>query len=411
MASGVASLALMLEMYSLLFLIAVPIPHLVVVWRRWSRGGEIRRSRFAARRALACAVGVSALVYSVGVIRAVPENGWQGLFWPQTIGSNEVERDFEIARQMTLSFPLGQGALPIGGRSYLISAELTAMHPTAWGRGGLGYDRVDVRVPYARWVDGFDPDALDPTGDPEPPNHAAIQMFGRAQRTLREISVLCTQDRIYGLRQCFAERYEAAWLADMGIDAEDLELVSLEGEHARPDSRQVLALDDRQRGEPAPPGHAGLIDRDRFLARCDGWQSDAGDTGPPPPEARWRGNCEVFLDIGRGQARLEMDAQVLPFWQQVHAGIIADLAAWQAAAEGADRIDVVAERVAAAWAEQVEIHVTPLCQFDRVLVAAIGIEWQVAAGFQPSPPFCMHLRQGFLPGWRPRQDSNLRPRD
>ena len=401
----------MLEMYSLLFLIAVPIPHLIVVWRRWSRGAEIRRSSFGARRALAFAVGVGALVYAVGVIRAVPDYGLRGILLPYTIRSNEVERHYEIARQATLRSPRGQGALPVGGRSYLIPAEFTAFQPAYWVRGGFEYHNIRVRVPYARWVDGFDPDALDPTGDPESLEHAIVQMFGRSHRVLTELSVLCTQDRVYGLRQCFSERYDAAWLADIGIDVEDLEPVNLEGGQARLLNRQVLALDDRQHGEPALPGHTGPIDRDVFVASCDGWQSDEGDTGPPPPEARWRGNCEVYLDIGSGQAWLEMDAQVLPFWQPVHAGIIADLAAWQAAAEGADRIDVVAGRVAAAWAEQAEIRVTPLCQFDRVLVAAIGLEWKVSAGFPLRSPFCMPVTRGFPSGWRPRQDSNLRPRD
>ena len=409
-ASGFVSLSLSVESLSLVFLFLLPIPHLFAVWRSWPWGKDTRHSSFTARRALACTVSFVALIYTIGVVRHAPEHGSRGLFWPLLMRDYEVQRDFDRAREMTLSFPLGQGALPIGDRSYMIPAEFISLRPASWNDIG-GYRRIELRVPYARWVEGYNPSEFEPFGDHERLEFAEIEMSTGRRSRESSVAVLCAPDRVFGLRQCFAERYESTWLTDMGIEPNDLEPVHLIGQHLEPDRRQVLALDDQQIADAAQQDVMRPVDNGVFIARCDSWRPEDDDPGPPPAETRWRGSCEAVLNIDRGIVRVDIDARLLPFWRQVHAGLTGDLAAWNAAGQNAERIDVVAERVAAEWARHVEIHISPLCQPDRILAAALGAEWWVSAAFPPISPFCRHVRQAFIPGWRPRQDSNLRPQD
>ena len=75
---------------------------------------------------------------------------------------------------------------------------------------------------------------------------------------------------------------------------------------------------------------------------------------------------------------------MLKHWREMHDGLGRDLANWAAAAEGAERIDVVAHRIAEDWANRHPLQVLPFCQPDRILTAAIGIELRLSLGFKPA---------------------------
>ncbi len=308
-----------------------------------------------------------------------------GLLWPDLIRIEEAETLYGLAQDTVIGYPQGRGALPVTGRLYLIPAEFTAGQIGSWDEERQEYSLIRGSVPYARWIDGFALPTREPWADPRNREHAGFQIVSRSGFGLTETTVLCAPDRVFGLRQCVGERPDQAQLEALDIDVDALEPVSVGLQRTqRFMTARTLALDDRRDVAAELPDTLGVINKDMLLLHCGGPQTDGGDVAPSQPEDRWLGECALVLAMDDGAISLEISSEVLEFWPQVLAGFIRDLAAWNAAAEDAERIDVVADRVAADWARQQQIGVSPLCQFDRILVAAIGIEWTVSRGFNSS---------------------------
>ena len=360
-------------------LIALPVPHLLIVWRARFKLGVLHGSRFTARRGLAYAVGVGTVVYVGGIARFVPEHGWNGLAWPQAVLAQAA---IDHAHRIVLSAPQGRGTLPIGGRSYLIPAEFTAGQSALWSKEAREYSSVDLRVPYARWITESDLGELTRAGDIDQLAYAEITLHGGSPNRrdrLESITALCAPSGIHGLRRCFAPDREVAELAAMGIDPNDLEPVRLEGWYRPLDDRDVLALGDYEHPDAARVDTVSSHGTGAFVARCYGWGPDESDLAPPRSMSGWRSNCVLEFNVGSGLARVQIYAEYLPFWRQIQAGVLADIAAWRAAAEGAEPIEAVAER---------EAKVPLLYGFDRLMVAVVGWEWNMSRGFRTSSQRC-----------------------
>ena len=96
---------------------------------------------------------------------------------------------------------------------------------------------------------------------------------------------------------------------------------------------------------------------------------------------------ECFLTYRDGDSLVHVfiNPSMVAHWREIAAGVRHDVVTWQAAAASADRIDVVAQRVAAD-------HVRPLAEerlrfpvwreLDRIMVAAIGWEWALRSEFR-----------------------------
>ena len=393
--SGLLSLVLIFDRFSLLVLVFLPLPHLFFVWFFWLRAGGIGQSPFAARRALVAAVGVVALVYSVGIVRSVPDQGWGSIVWPLLIRHYEAQVDFDYARQMLVQRPRGYGSVPIGGRSYLISADFDAYTVPNWEAPGEFWS-VHVQVPYAGWIDGFEPSDREPVGNAPRLETAEIRLSVDASDVTRNGSVACTPDRVHGLRQCFRGN-RGSWL---DIDADTLEPIGLHTSHGLShwvtERREIVALEDRGRGEASTQAGSDTVQGPAFVARCAGWSPAEQGASPPEPNARWRDSCYFYFITEGGYAEVEIHARMLPYWRQLQAGAQGSVAEWAAAAQDAEPIDVVAERLATSHARQVAqqpADISPWCQPDRFLVAAIGIEWEISMGFKNPTEHGYSVRQ------------------
>lgn len=356
-------------------LAVLPVPHLVAVWRaRRGRGGP-EAPPFTPRRALVFAAGVYAAFYTVGIARFLSDRGAAALLWPAVVYSEEAARALDGERHAVLGTPQGRGALPIGGRWYMVPADMMDGLYQYWNDAPGEYVSLSVRVPYASWIDGFSPGGLTPIADAARLERAELDFSAVLSGPQNEATVRCASERIYGLRQCFADADEEGWLDAWGIDPADLELVHLRGWQGPAGRYQVLVLDDHRQA-PADgfgDGRVGTIvaagGDTGFLARCPVRAEDHTDAGGVPPLAAWRhSDCTLQLTVGDALVHATINVQLLRYWRQIRNGLRADLADWQAAAEGAEPIDAVARRIAEQRAD------VPLSRYVVRLMTA-PLEW------------------------------------
>ena len=110
--------------------------------------------------------------------------------------------------------------------------------------------------------------------------------------------------------------------------------------------------------------------------------------------------------MGNGRILLLIDAQVLPYWREIRAGLAADLATWTAMAQRAERIEDVADRVAETVRQELlsqSADVRPWCRIDRLLGIAFGLEWKAVEIPSFATPLCRlptMLVEGRLPWMR-----------
>ena len=360
----------------------VPVLHLTTVWySRFPRTAP-PSSRLTPRRALALALGAYGVVYAVGVMRFVPEHGATGLVWPRVVLEDLDGPAIAETRRDVLRVPEERGALPIGGQAYLIPAGLTVLLSENWSQALGEYRMIRVRMPYDMWIEDFRPETVGP--------HAAgeFELVPAREGDWGDITVLCEQERHFGLRRCFAEDYDADWLNGLGVDPDGLEPVRLHGQYRRPEERDVVAVEDSQGvvslQESDAPGAARL-----FVARCPAWSPAAPSSQAADGHAdRPRGRCTLDLPDGTVAARVFMARELLPQWRQSQTGALKTIEAWRAAAAGVARIDVVADaaadergrQLAGAWAE-----VPVWLRFDRAMTAVLGTEWALPRQMRSSP--------------------------
>ncbi len=383
--------------FALFLLIVLPLPHLFIVWWRWLRRLDVHSSSFTMRRALTWTALAGAAIYIVGIVGYLPSYGWRGFVWPSVVREYEIEPAVVEARRSVLERPQGRGALPIGGRTYLIPGDFVRASWTDWSSVDGAYDRLRLRIPYDRWIEGHDPRELNVSRDLDRLTYAQVEISTSRRESWGNVPVWCIPERIYGLRQCFGVTgVEPSRLMDLGVDPDDLERLGAGWRRGGSVRGAVLAFDDEAISGAQPLTVGDGIGRDTFFARCTSWRPSDGDPGPPSPESRWQGECRLLFDVGEATVTVTIDARLLPHWRVIHTGLHGDFAAWQASAQDAERIDIVADRIAADYAIELTeqpAYVHPLCRLDRILVAAIGAEWKVSRGFPGSSPVCPRFRE------------------
>ena len=396
------------DFVSLFFLIIVPIPHLFAVWRGWPWVSESQKSALTGRRASCCVIVVAVLVYGHGILRAMPNHGRASVLWPQFIHDDEVWMDAHLARFYTLRYPMGRGAMPVGGNVYLIPADYSDFSydlESIWSDSIRGYQYIKTRATYSAWIDGYNLADWADEDDIESLEYADIRIAPRSRTRQQEYEFLCAPDSVYDLRPCFHERQNVDLLSALGFDRNDLEPIRLGRPVSAPSDRQVLLVDDRLLMDPTGAASpVTTIGGAEFVALCE--RPDGGNEEPAShlSDVRWLGMCRLELDDGGATAELELDARLLPYWAQVLDGFRNDLDAWQSAAEGVDRIDTVADWIADEWVTHLDIQFSPECLPDRLLVSALGVDWRVYQGFGSRwNSHCRQLRMGMglNPGWTP----------
>ncbi len=410
----VAMLVASLPIVSFVVLLLLPLPHLFFVWRGWLGRRPERQSRFNIRRAVAGTVAIAAAVYLAGTWRHLPEYGTAtALAWPSVIRDVETRPEVDQARRSVLGAPGGRGALPIGDRTYLIP-EAFDNSPYSnwrnWDETAGAYRSFEVTVPYEHWVDGFDPEAFHRWQDTRFLERATVHIQAQSTTPQPEEPVMCVRRQAFGLLRCFQQDDLERWAESWGLDVDALMPVDLPVPLIMPLLRGVIALEDRSLVDAAAVEDRWAIENQPFIAACDdAWRGeiDPNAISSLPDRAN---DCRVGFRLGATRARvlLSIDAQVLPYWREIRAGIAADLADWAAAAEGAERIDHVAERVAAALREErmsQPADVPPWCQIDRWLSVAFGVERDEGEMLSFSTPICRLpelLVEGRFPWSRPR---------
>ncbi len=395
--SGLVSLALVFQTMTLLLLILAPFPHLFFVWQSALRvrGPETRPT--GKSRALRFAIATAVVVYGVAVFRFVSVHGWEGVFWPLLIREHEVRHNQEDTRRLVLNAPQGLGSVSIAGRPYLVPAEYSG-GTYGWDAAAEEHLGLSAHVPFSKWIDGYQAVARDTAHLPDRTQNAEVVI--RAEPSpIRGLSVLCAHERVHGLRQCFLTAAAAAEYLETPASAVDLLTLQLREQRRltsfRRDHLHVLMVDDGS--SEVVPGAADAIAADPpfVVASCT-------EVPAFPPETssgeRSLGICHFPFGVEHGSVQASVDPSIMPFWREIRAGVIEELNAWTAAAEGAPRIAVAAVQAAAEHAEWLlhqTVYVAPWCQPDRFLVAALGVEWPIANGFpDPTPhgdmvsPFC-----------------------
>ena len=361
---------------SLALLSLLPVPHLILIWRRRIRWGAPAGSALTLRRALRMAVGIYAFVYVSGIIGFLGDFGAASLAWPKLVLENRVIYAYQETRREVLEQPDGRGALPIGGRAFLIPARLTEGGRQFWldGSGEAGeYWALNLTVPYADWIEDFDAIEMPPLRSRELLDGVRVTLDSRAWRDPRDFALLCLPGRFSDLRQCFVEHGSMAWLERMGFEIDELERVHLTAlSKSTIYGRVLVLLEDRI------PGLGADQDVIQITAWCDDVSADDGDTRTAdPPPVFLSESCVLAVEDGAVTASVEINPGALPHWLQIVGGLREDMAIWEAAAIGAERIDAVASREAEMLTParaQASFWMDAHC----MMFAAVG--WKLAVG-------------------------------
>lgn len=367
-------------------LLFAPLLHLRFVWRKWPWDGQARYVFCTGRRAGVYAACVAILVYGIGIVRYLPDHGVSALTWPQTMRMEEADVVFRTTRADVLHRPQGRGVLPISGHSFLVPQTTTVWRTVGrWRNGRKEYQEIGGPIAYSRWVSGMAPP--DPHAGPGLFGYEGAARFtirGRTESTPNEVILSCLPERVFGLRLCMGEPYDNAWLAELGIDPTALQQIPVgDQDPAEIQGRRFIAVDDREDAAAHLLQAVGGNTTDPVLLFCDGSRTTLDDWRMPDPSNAWY-SCRVAVRTEDIEIRLSFSFQMLKHWREMHDGLGRDLANWAAAAEGAERIDVVAHRIAEDWASRHPLQVLPFCQPDRILTAAIGIELRLSLGFKPA---------------------------
>lgn len=389
--SGLASLLLTFDFVTLVFLIVVPLPHLLIVWRGMRHAKPWAVLPFGERRALRLAASVAVAVYGIAVIRYVPAFGWEGVFWPSIIRHHEAQYDFEVKQRSIRTNPDGRGRFTIAGRPYFVPAQFLT-RSGSWEESSANYDRITIFAPYSRWIDGLDVGSVELPQPTSRTAHAEI-IISADRAHIGGRTVHCIPERVDGLRQCFFNTLAAARYLETSESASTLEPLHLSEEYRPPNfslgARYVLAVDDNPSEATAASADSSTVDGPVVVAGCLDFGSRSS-SGEPSNRNAWLDLCSFHFDVGGGKAWARVLPSMLPHWREIRSGIAEDLNDWTAAAEDALPIDVAADQLAAEhvdWLLKQPVSVAAWCQADRFLVAALGIEWTVADGFG-SRPFC-----------------------
>ena len=358
-----------------------PLPHLYMVWRQRLRGGGIETSQLTPGRALIVTAVVFVSVYVLGLSRMHNEYRISDFLWPRAIVENRVRHAFEEVRAEILTSPGGRGALPIGGRSFFVAPRSTNGGSGVWRDANHEYASITVRVPYEDWIEGFDRGDVETTGR----NGRRLQSARLSLSIVAPVEtqdgagMLCVPRDYFGLRQCFMPERGGWWLENLGIDPNALMRLHVDLSYRPPDSRPgqppmflLYAWEEPGRDGPGADG---------MIVQCDLWTApEIGEDieGFPPPSAIAH-ECAVSFQYGPIRVSASIDPVLVPYWRQIEAGMRQDLAAWEAAAEGVESIDVFARRQAEFLAEE-RARAPFWRDIHCILVAAVGTRWTIGRG-------------------------------